>query len=639
MRQDTLGIFLRADTRPAGRGFFAGLAGLLILVAAYTAVVLADWSLTPLGESPQGEARAWLAVAESLHEGTAPHEPFFRAPAYPAMLSSLRDLGLPAAELADAARVVNGLAHLAATVLVALLARRLWGRTSAALLAGALWGFYPPAVFLAAEPGPATIAVFVWLMGAGAALGCLWLAPAWQGGRRTRRHAWAYPLVAGVAFALAAALYAPWWPAALAWPLLALLMGSDGRGSRMVSAAVGVGIVTLGVMVLQDVWGGSPQPLAGADLYRLAIGLEVTQPWAAPLPVVEMREDLAGPDNLETEARVVYQLQTGQEVPGRAVLAGYWWRQAVSAGTTWPLRSGLRAARKVYQFFHSSNNGAEPDMARAQAEDAWLRDNPAGWPALLALGGVGLALAWRRTAAQLAVVLAGLAAAGAILWHPTIAARAPAAVMLALLGGGVLAGLWPREWNARLGLGALAVGLLAFAWLPRPRDPAAALMGWDARKRALAWAELGDYDAAIQELAREDAANGPSASGREMAGEWRFARVVKKLPALPVKEELETQMLSNAAAALQSPAAQYRCGAYLWLLGQHAGALFYWRGLAGEEGDWAAAARGAIAASGEETPDEEQRREAWESDGNSPLDPMLAPLLKYLRAGTAMSAK
>jgi hypothetical protein len=278
-------------------------------------------------------------------------------------------------------------------------------------------------------------------------------------------------------------------------------------------------------------------------------------------------------------------------------------------------------------------------MARAQAEDAWLRDNPTGWPVMLALGGVGLALAWRRTAAQLAVVLAALAAAGAILWHPTAEARAPVAVMLALLGGGVLAGRWPREGRLRLGICALAVGLLAFTWLPRPRDPAMAQMAWDARKRALAFAELGDYDAAIQELAQEEAANGPSASGREMAEEWRFARMLKKLPVLPVKAELEAQVLSNAAAAAQSPAAQYRCGACLWLLGQHNGALFYWRGLAGGDGDWGEAARAAIAASGEETPDEEQRREAWELDGNSPLDPVLAPWLKYLRAGAAMPAK
>ena len=624
---------------PAGRGFIAGLAGLLILVAAYTAAVLAEWSQTPLGENPQGEARAWLAVAESLHEGTATHEPFFRGPAYPAMLATMRDAGVPAGELAGAARWLNGLAHLAATALVVMLARRLWGRTGAALLAGALWGFYPPAVLLAAEPGPATLALFLWLTGATAALGCYWLAPAWQGGRRTRRHTWAYPLVAGVAFALAAVLYAPWWPAALAWPFLALLLGSDGQGVRMVSAGLGVGLVTVGVMVLQEAWGGSPQPLAGADLYRLAMGLEVTQPWAASLPVVEMREDLAGPDPLESEAQMVYQLQTGRDVPGRAVLAGYWWRQAVAAGATWPMRSGLRAARKVYQFFHYRNNGTGPDFTRAKAESEWLRGNPVSWTVLLVLGGVGVALGWRRNAAQLAVILGTLAAAGAILWHPTMEARAPVAAMLALLSGGVLAGLWPREWNARLELGGLAVLLTALTMTPRPRDPTAVLMARDARERAVAWAELGNYDAAIQELTREDAVSGASASGQEMAEEWRFTQVLKRLPALPAKEELEGQLFSNASAATVLPAAQFRCGACLWLLGKHEGALFYWRGLADTEGEWGVAARAAIAASGQETPDEEMRREAWELDETSPLDPALTPLLAYLRAGAGTATK
>jgi len=639
MGKDAFGRISSTAPFPSARGYFAWLTGLLLLVATHTAVVMADWAQTPLGQSPQGEARAWLAVAESLHDGTAPHEPFFRAPAYPAMLATLRDTGVPAAELANAARGLNGLAHLAATALVAMLARRLWGRTGAALLAAALWGFYPPAVLLAAEPGPGTLALFLWLTGAAAALGCYWLAPAWQGGRRTRRHTWAYPLVAGVAFALAAVLYAPWWPAALAWPFLALLMGSDGRGARMMSAGLGVGIVTCSVMILQDVWGGSPQPLAGADLYRLAIALQVTQPWAAPLPVVEIREDRAGPDHLEDEARLVYRLETGQEVPGRAVLAGYWWRQAVAAGTTWPLRSGLRAARKVYQFFHYRNNGAGPDFARAQGENAWLQYNPAGWPALLALGGVGLALGWRRAAAQLAVMLAVLAAAGAILWYPTVEARAPAAAMLAVLAGGVLAGLWPPKWNARLELGALAAILVGLTLLKRPRDPAVAQMAWDARERALAWAELGNYEGAIQELTIEDAVSGPSANGREMAEEWRFARVLRALPRLPAKEELEDQMLNNAAAATLSPAAQFRCGACLWLLGRQDGALFYWRGVAEVEGEWGAAAREAIAASGWETPGEEQHREAWEMDEASPLDPELAPLFKFMRANLATPGK
>jgi hypothetical protein len=616
----------------AKRSFYAGLAVLLALVATYTTAALADWAATPLGLAPQGEARAWLAVAESLHDDTATREPFFRAPAYPTLLAALRDAGIAKEDLADAARVVNGLAHVAATALVALLARRLWRKPGAALLAGALWGFYPPAIFAAAEPGPATLALLVWLGGAAAALGGLWMAPDWQGGRRTRRHFWAYPLVAGVAFALAGALYAPWWPAALAWPLVALLLGHDARGARLVSAGLGVAAVVLGVAVLQDLWGGSPQPLAGADLYRLTLASEVTQPWAAPLPMVEIEGQVAGPDLLEDEAQYVYQYETGQPAQGRAVLAGYWWRRAGIAATTWPLKTGLRTARKVYQFFHYANYGTGPDFARARAESAWLRFNPLGWPAVLALGGVGLALGWRRAAAQLAVGLAALASIGAILWYPTFDARAPVAAMLALLAGGCVAESWPSGVKARLGLGAVALGLLALTWLPRPRDPGALLTAWDARQRAQAWAALGHYDEALAELTRADAAGGASAAGQELAESWRFAGLLAKLPVLPPKDELESEILSNAEIALQSPAAQFRSGVCLWLLGKHEGALFYWRGLAGQDGDWAAEARAAIAASGEETPEEAQQRQAWSLGGEPPMKPELAPLFIYMRA-------
>ena len=640
MGKDALTKNYSATPFPAGRGFFAGLAALLILAGTYTAVVMADWAQTPLGENPQGDARAWLAVAESLYDGTAPHEPFFRAPAYPALLATLRDAGVPAAELADAARALNGLAHLAATALVAWLARRLWRKTGAGLLAGALWGFYPPAVFLAAQPGPETLALLLWLTGAAGALGCYWLAPGWQGGRRTRRHAWAYPLVAGVAFALAAVLYAPWWPAALAWPLVALAWGEgEARGMRLVSATAGVGLVAIGVMILQDLWGGSPQPLAGADLYRLSLATQITQPWTAPLPVVEMREDLAGADALEAEASFVHHYETGQDAPGSAVLAGYWWRRAVVGETMWPLRSGLRLARKAYQFFIHADYGAGPDLARAKTESGWLRYNPLGWPMVLVMGGVGLVLGWRWPAARLAVVLVGLASAGALLWYPTTEARAPAAAMLAVFSGGWLAGPWPRGVRAWLALSAWVLGLLVLPWLPRPQDPAARLTARDARQRAMAWASLGQFNEALAELVVETAATGPSSTGKELAESWRFARMLATLPAPPPRAELETQMLDNAEAAQQSHAAQFRSGVCLWLLGQHDGALFYWRGLASQEGGWAAEARAAIAATGQETPEETQRRVAWELGGAPPTDPTLAPLFAYWRAQTAKSEK
>lgn len=267
------------------RTFWIGWAVLLLFTALYTGVVLAQWAKTPLGRRPQGEAAAWLADGESLYRGTLLREPFFRAPAYLAVLALERALGVSAADLADGARWLNGLAHLLATALIAGLARRLSGRARGGWFAGALWGFYPPAVFLAAEPRPETLALLLWLMGVAAALGMVWSAPRKLGNRVSWWQVWVFPAMAGVAFMLAGAFYAPLWPAALAWPWVALLVGRESRGIRLLAAALGVGSVILGLLGLQILWGGSPQPLAVADLYRLARATEVTLPWAAPLPL------------------------------------------------------------------------------------------------------------------------------------------------------------------------------------------------------------------------------------------------------------------------------------------------------------------------------------------------------------------
>jgi hypothetical protein len=604
---------------------------LLAAVAVYLAVVNAEWARTPLGMQPEGEERAWLAAGESLHAGTAPREPFFRAPAYPALLAGLRDAGVSAAGLPEAAGVVNALAHLAATALAAVIARRMWRKTRAALLAGAAWGFYAPAVFQTTQAGPETLALALWLLGVAAALGGAWSDPIWYGGRLSRRHAWAYPAMAGFAFALAGTLSAPFWPAALAWPGLVLLLGREARGLRLMASLGGLLMVAGGVMGLQALWGGSPQPLAGADLYRLSLALEVTQPWAAPMPMLYMRDDRAVPDDLAAEAEIFYRLETGQMVSDSAVRAGYWWRRAVAVGTQWPLRSGLRAARKLWQLLAATEIGAGPDFARAVEEIPELGDNPLRWPVVLVLGALGLALGWRRSGVLVAVVLGGLGAVGALLWYPVSSGRAPVVVVLALLAGGVLTQPWPREIRARLGLVALAVALVMVTWLPRPWDPAAALAARDARQRAVALATMGDYAGALIEMERQAAAD-PTLAGRELDCGLRFSRLVERLPQLPSHRELESQLLDNNALSLSSAGAQFRCGACLWLLGRRDGALFYWRALAGSSGPWAATARAAIAASGEETPDETQRRAAWALGGSAPPDPAFARFFAYERA-------
>jgi hypothetical protein len=613
------------------RAFCVGLAGLLLLAALYTALVLGAWARTPLGQRPQGEAAAWLADAESLYNGTTPREPFFRAPAYLTALALLREVGVPAAGLAPAARVLNGWAHILSTALMAGIGWRFWRRRGA-LVACALWGFYPAAVFMATQPGPDSLALLAWLGGVATALGVVWQSPMWAGGRPSHCHAWIYPTVAGIAFALAAAFSATYWPTALAWPLVAVMLGPDARGSRMLASLVGVGAVVAAVVLLQNFWGGSPQPLAGADIYRLAQALEVTQPLAAPLPAVESPSRQPARDGLEQETLLAYEMRMKKPPESLAVLDGYWWRAAAQSATVFPAHSAWRAVKKAFQLLGADEFSVGPDYARARAEVGFLRYNPLDWGVLFALGVAGLVLGWRSPATGLATVLATLAAAGGLLWYPTLEARAPVAALLALLAGGIVAWPWPPARRNKAILSGLVPAAILLVWWPRPNSPAAILAARDSRERAGASAALGDYDRALLELANPDRAALLTFSDRDLAAGWRFSKLLKNLPALPSPAELEGQLLDNANLATESPAAQFRSGACLWLLGRVDGALYFWENLANGNNAWGAAARAALAASGRETPAQSQRRAAWEIGGGPQPDPSLAPFFAKMRA-------
>ncbi len=614
--------------------FGACLAALLLLVAAYTAAIGLYWSDTPLGLRPQGDSAAWLAGAESLYQGATLHEPFFRPPAYLALLAMMRVGGVSLANLPTAARVLNGGAHIFSTALVMVLALGFW-RRKGALLAGALWGFYPPVVFQTLQPGPETLALLAWLIGLAAALGTVWHSPMWSGGRISHRHAWAYPAVAGIAFVLAAALCAPFWPSALAWPVVAVFLGRDFRGSRVVASGLGFGAVAVGLVGLQLLWGGSPQPLAGVDLYRLDQALEITLPWAVPITTVQIQEDRSVMDQVGREATLAYEIKTGKIPAGSAVLNGYWWREAARAAAYSPTRSALRMARKFFQFFDQTDYAVGPDYSRARDECWWLKINPLTWTVLFAFGVGGLLLGWRSAAAPLAVFLAVLAGAGAMIWYPTMEARAPVVAVLAIFSGALVGRPWPRAGLSRVAILSLMFNAAVLTWLPRTNDPSALIVMREARQRAAAWVELGNYREAIRELERPDMAAQLSLLDRDLMAGWRFTLILKNLPKSPPSSVIEQQLLENAELAQQSPAAMFRAGACLWLLGRPDGALYYWESLADARDAWGADARRAIALSTRETPAQAQRRAAWELGGSPQPDLQLTSFFVFMRTNGA----
>jgi hypothetical protein len=484
---------------------------------------------------------------------------------------------------------------------------------------------------MAAEPGPDSISLLAWLLAVSAAFEAIEITHVPHARHFSRLHMGVYSAAAGVGFVIAAAFYAPLWPAALAWPVAALFLGGAARGSRFISATLGMGVMTLVVMGGQIFCGGSPQPLAGADLYRLAMALEITQPWAAPLPAVQGRDKSDASDILEQESLAAYHATMGQNTPGRAVLDGYWLRQAEGNMVVSPVHSLLRAARKVYQFFYYDNHWTGPDYARAQSDFLGLKFNPLSWPVLLAAGAAGLLLGGRTRGAQFACLIAVLAALGAVLWYPTMEARAPIVALLAVLAGRLAARPGPGA-GQQIALPALALGLIIFTFLPRYNDPADELAAADDRDRAIAWSNLDNYDEALVELTRAAKTTPLSIEGRDLAAAWRFARVLAGLPRLPANDILQSQLFDNAELVKQSNAAQFRCGACLWLLGQRDGALFYWRALADDPAEWGAAARDALAYSGQETPGEALRRSAWKMGGGPKPDPALQPFFKYMYA-------
>jgi hypothetical protein len=335
---------------------------------------------------------------------------------------------------------------------------------------------------------------------------------------------------------------------------------------------------------------------------------------------------------LEQEAVLVYEIKTRKIAEGNAVLNGYWWREAARTVTASPARSALRMARKFFQFFDQTNYAAGPDYSRAREECAWLEYNPLNWTLLLALGLGGALLGWRSGGALLAIILAIIAGVGAMLWFPTMEARAPIVAILAILAGAVVGRPWPRAGLARLTILALMLNAAVLTWLPRTGDPAAQIALRDARQRAVAWSALNNYRAAITELERPGVAPQLSTVDHELVAGWRFTLLLKNLPAVPSPNVLEQQLLENAELAQQSPAASFRAGACLWLLGRTDGALYYWESEADAQDVWGADARQAIALSTRETPEQAQRRTAWEMGGSPLPDPQLAAFFRIMRA-------
>src|SRR5205807_7081504 len=138
---------------------------LIVGVAIYAGVYLLSFLASPLGRIPLLDGAENVELATQIAAGSLPHEPFYRAMLYPALLSLFLRAGISAASLPIVAGILGLLFHLGSTLCVYHLAKRLWSSSRAGLVAAALFGVNPVAVYFSAELLDTTFALFLFLAG------------------------------------------------------------------------------------------------------------------------------------------------------------------------------------------------------------------------------------------------------------------------------------------------------------------------------------------------------------------------------------------------------------------------------------------------------------------------------------------
>lgn len=458
-------------------------------VTVYAVGFLLWYSATPLGLYPVLDGREMLALAGAMADGSLPREPLFRAPLYPALLAGLLRLGVAPPDLAFAARMLNGLLHLASTALVWSAARHLWPGAGAAALAALLYGLNPVALHFAADPLDITLAITLLLVGVRAALAVLDESDGTAGGAALLATS-AFTL-AGLARPQLLACLPAWW--------LVLATTQWRRPGRMTTMAAGVAPALL----LLAAMGATNQALSGE--FRVLPWQGAFDLWAANHRgangrYFEQARRIASygegvnPARLEAARRYREDHPDG---PGDIASTTAYWRARLRADLAAdPLAWAALLARKAWYLLNDFEQYNNKTYAVHKARSPWLAPNPLGWSVLLALGLLGAAALRRRGAIALFAALV-LAYTGALLLtYVSARFRLPLVPLAAILAGGVtrLPVLAPRRRRRAL---AVTVLVAAASLVPLPAAERERTVVQDELLLARAALETGDSAAAL----------------------------------------------------------------------------------------------------------------------------------------------
>ena len=567
---------LPSDPRPHSER----IVGLLFVGALliYTCGFLAWYSTTPLGLVASTDDREILALAHQIATLNLPHEAFYRAPGYSALLALALRAGLPDMHLMLFARLFNGLCHLASAGMVFGLARALWQRAGAAYLAAALVGFNPLLLHFAGDALDITLAITLLVAGVWASLRA-----------RASRGASAW---AATAFSAAVVCRPQLLPLVGLPVLLAWHAGRRGAGDLVASLAP--------VAILLGGLGGANYLLA--EDFRVLPWQGAFNAWAAnytgangryfaqTLSIDAYAEDA---NTARIESELLYRQQRPDSPNDYPTMTRYWRAQALAVIAESPGRWLTLMANKLRYLLNNEEQYNNKTYAFQKARSPWLRNNPICWALVWVTAVGGVLLGWRHTGVRVVLMAVGLCLPGILGFYVSDRFRAPLVPLLAVLAGGICQ--WRQANTRRPALIAAGVALLLTLW-PIGYDPAETLV----------------QDHLI--LASSASALGLHAQAQEHA---RTAMALA--PRRPAVTSLRCVVDFNAwlagASALDWPAGCQQASTYSltarllaayahWRAGQRAPALATWHALAAQPSSAQASALAALFVAHALTPSE-----------------------------------
>ena len=410
----------------------------MIITASFAAVYyllfLSEYLTTPLGRVALLDSREILNLSNGIFHGTLPPEPFYRAPLYPAFLSSFLWLGAPENILLLIAQLVNGACHVLSVIFVFRISFLIWENQYSAFFSSALYALYPVAVYFAGDAFDITFATTLFLAG-------LWCLAKYIAAQDLNRNLTQRLLIFGASILFGLALLTrPHFFTLLAFVPIVVIT-SERLSLRTIQTLV---VATIGFTIVLGTMGVVNFKHAGE--FRILPWQGAYNLWAANKPEANGRyfeqsmavlsyDENANPTRIESEA--LYLSETNSIKPINISVANNYWRtKAVRYIVQHPIEWSRLVLKKTLFLTHNQEQYNNKTYSFHKDRSTWLSLNPLGWGVLACFGLVGLVMLPRRfIVLVLATIL--LYGGGVLLFYSSARFRLPMAPILAILSGGL----------------------------------------------------------------------------------------------------------------------------------------------------------------------------------------------------------